>query len=341
MERLIMYVILLGLALFIFLISGRNKRELKKIPEGMYIFTKNPMMRYIMYALGLLIFIFVGGAGALCYIMDGVEDAGIWFYFCMALGILDPLICFLGGYLMYSSHIFFDDEKLLLGRAFRTPSQLTWYEIGEIRIKDHQFFVLYDRDGKPRVKTYIGMVNYDLFLQTALRHCRPHLVENQQLERGEKENALKYGGEYYVMAVMGLLVFFMALFLFLSSGESFYSFWTSDGLNLFAKIFPIACGIGSIGLLIYCRSRKVVYSAYEIQMHYLLKRTVTIYWKEINAVEFHRKSGGAKKSYIVHLETSSGKYTLHSSGMRNGWDEFLPFLGEVCRNNEIPFYPNF
>ena len=336
MERLIMYVILIGLALFIFLISGRNKRELKKIPEGMNIFTKNPMMRYIMYALGLFIFVFVGGVGVLCYIMDGVEDAGIWFYICMALGILDPLICFLGGYLMYSSHIFFDDEKLLLGRPFRAPLRLTWYEIGEMKMKDRQSFVLYDRDGKPRVKAYIGMINYDIFLRTAQRHCRPHLAESQQLERGEKENALKYGGEYYVMAVMGLLVFFMTLFLFLSSGESLYSLWTSSELNLFAKIFPIACGVGSIGLLIYCRSRKVVYSTYEIQMHYLLKRTVTIYWKEINAVEFHQKGSGVKKSYIVHLQTSSGKYTLRSGGMRSGWDEFLPFLVEYCLNNEIP-----
>ena len=336
MERLIMYIILLGLALFIFLISGRNKRELKKIPEGMYIFTKNPMMRYIMYALGLFIFVFVGGGGVRCYIMDGVEDAGIWFYICMALGILDPLICFLGGYLMYSSHIFFDDDKLLIGRPFHTPLRLTWYEIGEMRMKDRQSFVLYDRDGKPRVKAYIGMVNYDIFLRTAQRHCRPHLAENQQLERGEKENVLKYGGEYYVMAVMGLLVFFMAMLLFLSSGESFHSFWMSRELNLFAKIFPIACGVGSIGLLIYCRSRKVVYSTYEIQLHYLLKRTVTVHWKEINAVELRRKGSGAKKSYIVHLHTASGKHTLRSSRMRSGWDEFLPFLVEYCLNNEIP-----
>lgn len=336
MERLIVIFILVGFTWLLYLLFGSNRWERKKIPAGMEIFCQNPKQRYLLYALGILTFLFVAGVAALCYVMGGIEEAGIWIYLCMVLGVLILLICFLGGYIMYSSHIFFDDEKLIIGRPFRTPLQLSWHEIGEMRIKNRQSFVLFDRNGKVCVKAYINMVNYDIFFEIAQKHCLPFFSESQQLERGAKEKALKYGGEYYVLAVMGFLIFLMDLFICYSSGENIDSILTNSEIDLFPKFFPFVCGIGSVCLVVYCYFRKVVYSSYEIQIHYLLKRNVTLYWKDITSVKLCTKGYGVKKRYILYLQTVSRKYTLRSSGMRSGWDEFLPLLAQVCRERQIP-----
>ena len=59
MEKLIFSLVLVLTAGIISLITGRNKRQLNRIPEGMAILCQPPGKRYVLYAMGVLVFLFV------------------------------------------------------------------------------------------------------------------------------------------------------------------------------------------------------------------------------------------------------------------------------------------
>ena len=52
MEKLIFSLVLVLTAGIISLITGRNKRQLNRIPEGMAILCQPPGKRYVLYAMG-------------------------------------------------------------------------------------------------------------------------------------------------------------------------------------------------------------------------------------------------------------------------------------------------
>ena len=54
MNRLIFILALALLASIIFLITGRNRRQIKRIPPGMSILCQPPGKRYLLYALGVI-----------------------------------------------------------------------------------------------------------------------------------------------------------------------------------------------------------------------------------------------------------------------------------------------
>lgn len=75
MGKLIFALALVLTAGVISLITGRNKRQIARIPEGMGIVCQPPGKRYVMYALGVVVVVFVAIFSVL-YIMDGApEDA--------------------------------------------------------------------------------------------------------------------------------------------------------------------------------------------------------------------------------------------------------------------------
>ena len=176
MIRLIMYFILFLIALILYLVFGGNKRELSRIPQGMEMFGMNPMMRYVLYALGVFMLLFVLGMAWLCYIDGGFEEAGGMMVLCICMAVVLLIICLVGGHIMYESHIFFNDECIIIGRAFRTPIKLTWQEIRRMDVKNQNHFLLYDQFGNCRVNAYRGnTVNYERFYQVALKQCRPYM----------------------------------------------------------------------------------------------------------------------------------------------------------------------
>ena len=82
-----MKLLLLGIAGAIYLLTGRNRRQIEKIPEGMEILCEPPVRRYLVYALGVFVFLGIMLISVL-YIMDGApkEERGIWDV-CVAMAI--------------------------------------------------------------------------------------------------------------------------------------------------------------------------------------------------------------------------------------------------------------
>ena len=58
MEKLLFTLILVLTVGIIYLITGRNRRQINKIPEGMAILCQPPGKRYVVYALGVLAVVF-------------------------------------------------------------------------------------------------------------------------------------------------------------------------------------------------------------------------------------------------------------------------------------------
>ena len=79
MNKLLMKLLLLGIAGAIYLLTGRNRRQIEKIPEGMEILCEPPGRRYLVYALGVFVFLGIMLISVL-YIMDGApkEARGMW-----------------------------------------------------------------------------------------------------------------------------------------------------------------------------------------------------------------------------------------------------------------------
>ena len=55
MDRLLFALALVLTARSISLLTGRNRRQLQKVPEGMSILCQPPGKRYILYALGVVV----------------------------------------------------------------------------------------------------------------------------------------------------------------------------------------------------------------------------------------------------------------------------------------------
>lgn len=75
MEKLLFTLILVLAVGIIYLITGRNRRQINKIPEGMAILCQPPGKRYLVYALGVLAVVFVG-IFSILYIIDGAPGEG-------------------------------------------------------------------------------------------------------------------------------------------------------------------------------------------------------------------------------------------------------------------------
>ena len=92
MEKLIFSLVLLLTAKIIYLITGRNRRQIARIPKGMAILCQPPGQRYVVYAVGVVQLLFVAFFLVL-YIKDGApaEARLMW----SLLVITSILICML------------------------------------------------------------------------------------------------------------------------------------------------------------------------------------------------------------------------------------------------------
>ena len=70
MEKLIFSLVLLLTTKIIYLITGRNRRQIARIPKGMAILCQPPGQRYVAYAVGVFQLLFVAFFLVL-YIKDG------------------------------------------------------------------------------------------------------------------------------------------------------------------------------------------------------------------------------------------------------------------------------
>ena len=66
---------------------------------------------------------------------------------------------------MQARHVLYNEEILLIGKPFRPYQTIHWYEISEMRIKNQDFFDLYDRNGRRCVSANANLEGYRQFYQ--------------------------------------------------------------------------------------------------------------------------------------------------------------------------------
>ena len=132
MEKLLFTLILVLTVGIIYLITGRNRRQINKIPEGMAILCQPPGKRYVVYALGVLAVVFVG-IFSILYIMDGApgEARGMW-SLCVAMAILLLIVTIFAGNIMARECIYFNGDTIQIEKAFQKPRTVRWQEIRKI-----------------------------------------------------------------------------------------------------------------------------------------------------------------------------------------------------------------
>ena len=135
MGKLIFALALVLTAGVLSLITGKNKRQIARIPEEIGSVCQPPGKRYVMYALGVVVVVFVAIFSVL-YIMDEApEDARFMWGLCVAIAVLTFVITTLGGNVMARDCVYFDGEKIQIEKAFREPRIFKWSDIKKMCLK--------------------------------------------------------------------------------------------------------------------------------------------------------------------------------------------------------------
>ena len=341
MDRLFFYLILVLTAGGIFLLTGRNRRQIRRIPRGMVILCQPPGKRYVLYALGVVTFACVMLFLAL-YIMDGApEDARLMWGLCVALAVLLLFLTILGGNMMARDCVYFDREGLRIEKAFRKPRTVLWSEIRRIEGDLDRAVRLYLADGTRVLTANNGMVHYELFCNVLKESCPGGAADYYQSRTLDKPEAcvLRYGTEYFVLAVMGILILLVYLAMLLSAdgGEFLQQALHSDPSQWLAVWFAPICGVVSvIALFIFCNT-KIMYSPEQLVLKYPLRSRRELYWRDIRQVEVipagKREEEGRKKLW---LHTAEGVYRIDLGFLTHGRDGFLTELSKRIERYGIP-----
>jgi len=340
MNKFIFSLVLALTAGAISLLTGRNRRQLQKIPKGMVILCQPPGKRYVLYALGVLVFALVAFFSVL-YILDGApEDARLMWGLCVALAVFLLFVTILGGNMMARDCVYFDREKLQIEKPFRKPRVVSWQVVRKIGGNFDREVRLYLADGTRVLAADSGMVNYELFCGVLKESCPGASSYYQSLTYDEPEKrVLRYGTEYYVLAVMGILILlvYLAMLASLDGGE-FLQQARRSGLSQWAAVwFAPICGVVSIiALFIFCSTR-IEYSQESLVLKYPLRKRQELYWKDIRQVEVipakKREDESRKK---LRLYTDADVYRLDLGLLTHGRDGFLTELAKRIDRYHIP-----
>ena len=342
MGKLIFTLTLALTAWLISLLTGRGRRQIERIPEGMGILCQPPGKRYVLYAMGVVVFVFVMLFSVL-YIMDGApENARFMWGLCLAAAVLLLTVCILGGNMMARDCVYFNGEKIQIEKAFRKPRVFHWNEIQNIKGNFDQIIHLYLADGTKVLTADVGMVNYEIFCAMLKKKCAGNVdgyYRSQTYEHPQK-CILRCGTEYYMLAVMGILIFLVYLALFLSADKSELlevlrqqrspSEW-------FTVWFAPICGVVSIGFLFLFSQTNIRYSPEKVVVKFPLRRKRTVYWKEISKIEMvpsKRRDGRAWKTLRIY--TQEHVYRFNLEYLTHGQDGFLTELFKMAEKYEIP-----
>ncbi len=171
MAKLIFYLVLVLTAGIISLVTGRNKRQISRIPEGMGILCQPLGKRYILYALGVVVFVTVMIFSVL-FILDGAPEnaRGMW-ALCVAMAVLTLALCIFCGNIMARDCVYFNGEEFQIAKAFHKTRVVKWYEIQRIEGNLDRAVKLYLLDETKILTADIGMVNYELFCKVLKLKC--------------------------------------------------------------------------------------------------------------------------------------------------------------------------
>ena len=170
------------------------------------------------------------------------------------------------------------------------------------------------------------------------RPCAREYYRQQTNEQPQK-CVLRYGAEYYLLAVMGILVLLVYFALLASSmgGEFLQRLLQSDSSEWFTLWFgPVSGVAGMIALFVFCNT-KVWYSPDGLTLKYPLRRKQELLWSQIQRMEIvlERKQGRMTWKRL-RLYTREGVYNINLGRMTWGKDGFMTELTKKAQKYEIP-----
>ena len=343
MEKLLFTLALVLTAGLLSLLTGRNRRQLEKIPDEMEILCQPPGKRYVLYAMGVLVVAVVAFFGVL-YIMDGApEEARSMWGLCAAVAVLTLVVCIVGGNMLAKECVYFGEEQLQINHAFRKPQTYPWNEIRTIKGSFDHEIKLYLLDGTKILTAGIGLINYEGFCAVLKAKCPAATAEyyRQQTNEQPQKCVLRYGAEYYLLAVMGILMLLVYLAMLASeSGAAFAQGLLqsgSDPSEWFALWFaPVSGVLGIAALFIFCNT-KIQYSPEGLTLKYPLRKKQELLWSQIQRIETVLEKKQGKMTWKrLRLYTKEGVYKIELSHLTYGKDGFMTMLVAKVKKYEIP-----
>lgn len=307
----------------------------------MTILCQPPGKRYVLYALGVLVVGAVLFFGAL-YIMDGApEEARPMWALCIAVALLTLVVCIVGGNMLARDCVYFDDEKLQINRAFHKPQIHWWNEIGSVTGSFDSSVTLYLLDGTKLLTAGIGMVNYEYFCGMLKSTCPGSVREYYRAQTNEEPQkcVLRYGPEYYLLAVMGILMLgvYLAILASDAGGDFLQRLLQSEPSEWFSLWFgPISGVVGVIALFVFCNT-KVWYSPEGLTLKYPLRRKQELPWSQIRRIETVMEEKQGRMTWKrLRLHTAEGVYKIELRRLTYGRDAFLTELIQMVKKYDIP-----
>lgn len=344
MEKLIFTLILIVIAGVIYLITGRNKRQINRIPEGMTILCEPPGKRYLVYALAVFVVLFVGFFNVL-YIMDGApgEARGMW-TLSIAVTILSSGIMIFAGNAMARECTYFNEDQIQIERPFRKARIVKWHEIRKMKGSFDNMFHLYLMDGTKILTVHAGMVNYELFCNSFKKNSPDAVKGYYRTNTYEtpKKCILRYGTEYYLMAGMGILLMLMFIALTVPADDFDLMQQLTQKLaqrdlsGLFSLLFAPVCGVVSVIYLFVMSQTKIRYSDEKLILKYPFRRKKELYWRNIQKIRLRtthkRGEETCKKMWIC---TDHAKYKINFELLNYGKDDFITQVEKMAEKYDI------
>lgn len=342
MDRLLFTLVLIVVAWIISFVTGRNRRQIDKIPEGMGILCQPPGKRYMLYALGVMVFVVVLFFHIL-YLMDGAPQNGRGMWGLVALGVFFLGFMIFCGNMLARDCVYFNYEEIQIEKAFRKPRVVRWEEIRKIDGDFDNNIRLYLMDGTKILAADLGMVNYELFCKALKKSCPAVVAEYYRSQRYEhpQKCILRYGLEYYVLAIMGILILLLYLVMLVRLGDKEWlrrMLQSDDPSQLFSIWFAPVCGVISlIALFIMCNTR-IRYDQEKMTMRFPLRGKKELYWSNIQSIEVvtEKKPEGISWKKLK-INTDTGKYRINLRYLNHGKDGFITELLKMVERYEIPF----
>ncbi len=343
MEKLIFSLVLLLTTKIIYLITGRNRRQIARIPKGMAILCQPPGQRYVAYAVGVFQLLFVAFFLVL-YIKDGAPaEARLMWSLLVITSILSCMLLIFSGNVAGRDCVYFNSREVRIEKPFRKSRTFQWEEIRKVDGNFDNAVNLYLLDGTKVLTARLGMVNYDVFCDMIKKTCpekiasyyRSHMYEESQ------KCILRYGSEYYLLAAMGigiLLIYMASLVPAAAENIIIQQFLQGDFSQRFALLFAPVCGVISIVFLVVMLNTNIRYSQEKMTIKYPLHRKRELYWRNIQRIEMAAVKKTEKAEWMkLRLYTREGTYKISFKLMK----DHDPERSEIFLERGRQFYGDF
>ncbi|MCH5271429.1 MAG: hypothetical protein J1E83_11865 [Lachnospiraceae bacterium] len=163
-------LILLGVLLLTGLLSFLFGRRTPKYP-GMAECLENPFLHFFVYAWAIFMIAFAAFIATITFLDKSAwEEAGGRIIEVFSLMFLITVFLIALGVISGKHYIYYNQEKLILGRVFSRDLTLSWYEISKVRVnKTGRRIRLYNREGKRILNAHSLMTNFDQFYHTVVQ----------------------------------------------------------------------------------------------------------------------------------------------------------------------------